>query len=148
MCAGCSKSNASCSTVLAHDVKGGCWCYGNRGWTFPPISGYFLLLCDGWQQRGSLTKWSLAWKSRWRKACHWVPPCGKNGTHWHSSVLAECLWRSNSGCQHREAVGGEFQQWWQWQRVTSAGAGCHKRSMQALHLWQKCIANGSDYVEK
>ena len=28
------------------------------------------------------------------KACHWVPPCGKNGTHWHSSVLAECFWRS------------------------------------------------------
>ena len=32
-------------------------------------------------------------------------------------MLAECLWRLNSGCEHREAVGGVFQQWRQ----------CHKK---------------------
>lgn len=28
---------------------------------------------------------------------HWIPPCGKNGTHCHSWTLAEHLWRPNSG---------------------------------------------------
>ena len=36
------------------------------------------------------------------KECHWIPPCGKDGTHWHSSTLAERLWRPNSGCWHNE----------------------------------------------
>ena len=47
------------------------------------------------------------------KVCHWIPPCSKNGIHWHSSMLVECLWRPNSGCEHSEAVVGAFQQWWQ-----------------------------------
>jgi len=25
------------------------------------------------------------------KMWNWIPPCGKNGTHWHSSTIAECL---------------------------------------------------------
>ena len=37
----------------------------------------------------------------------------KSGTQWHSLMLAECLWRPESGCEHSEAVGGAFQQWWQ-----------------------------------
>ena len=44
--------------------------------------------------------------------CHWIPPCGKHGTHWHSSTPAEHLWRPNSGCEHSEAVSGAFQQWY------------------------------------
>ena len=32
---------------------------GSRGCTFPPIFCYFLLLCDRWQQTGSLTHWHL-----------------------------------------------------------------------------------------
>ena len=31
------------------------------------------------------------------KVCQWIPPCGENGTHWHSGMLAECLWRPNNG---------------------------------------------------
>ena len=31
-------------------------------------------------------------------------PCGKNGTHWYSSTLAEHLWRPNSGHECSEAV--------------------------------------------
>jgi hypothetical protein len=35
----------------------------------------------------------------------------------------------------------------QW--ATSAGTYFYERGMQALvHRWQKCIANGGDYVEK
>ena len=62
---GCSKSNASCFMILAHNVRGGCQWYGSRGWTFPPIFHYILLLCDRWQQRGSLTKWCQPWKCIW-----------------------------------------------------------------------------------
>ena len=36
------------------------------------------------------------------KMCHWIPPRGKNCTLWHSSVLAEHLWRPNSGYEHSE----------------------------------------------
>ena len=39
------------------------------------------------------------------KAHHWIP-CEKNGTRWHSSMLAEHLWRPNSGCEHSETVEG------------------------------------------
>jgi len=35
--------------------------------TFPSIFHYILLLCDRWQQRGSLTKWHLTWKCTWSK---------------------------------------------------------------------------------
>jgi len=41
------------------------------------------------------------------KVCHWIPRCRKNCIHWHSSTLAECLWRPGSGYEHREAVGGK-----------------------------------------
>ena len=50
----CSESSASYFIMLAHDVRGGCWWYGSRGWTFPPVLYYMLLPCDWWQQRGSL----------------------------------------------------------------------------------------------
>ena len=43
----------------------------------------------------------------------------KNGTHWHSSTLAEHLWRPNSGCEHSEVVGSASQQWQQ--QLTSSG---------------------------
>ena len=42
------------------------------------------------------------------KACNWIPPCRKNRTHWHSSMLAEHSWRPISGCEHSEVVGGAF----------------------------------------
>jgi len=44
------------------------------------------------------------------KVSHWTPPCGKNWIHWHSLTLAERLWSSNSGYEHSEVVGSEFQQ--------------------------------------
>jgi len=31
-------SNASYFIMLAHDIRDGCWWYGSRSWTFPPIS--------------------------------------------------------------------------------------------------------------
>ena len=87
----------------------------------------------GWQQRLNLpiniplyfvAVWQTAaeGQSDWMASKMGVPVkqrCGTdflheeiNCTHWHLSMLAEHLWRSNSGCEHRE-VGGEFQQWQQ-----------------------------------
>jgi len=38
---------------------------------------------------------------------------------------------------------------WQQQWDTSAGADFHELSMLPLvHCWQKCRANGGDYIEK
>ena len=62
-------------------------------------------------------------------------------------MLAEHLWRPNSGCEHSEEVGGAIQQQQQW--VTSTGTDISECDMQApVHCWQKCRANGCDYVKK
>lgn len=53
--------------MLAYNIRSGCQCDGSRGWIFPPISHYVLLLCDRWQHRGSLTEWCLTWKCMWNK---------------------------------------------------------------------------------
>jgi len=42
------------------------------------------------------------------RVCNWISLYGKNCTHWHSSVLYECLWKSNSGCEYSETVVGVF----------------------------------------
>ena len=55
----------------------------------------------------------LSWSAYEMKVWVGVPPCRKNGTHWHSSILAEHLWRPNSAREHSEAVGDVFQPWWQ-----------------------------------
>ena len=59
------------SLLFAHDVRGGRWWYGSRGWTFPPIFHYLLLLCDRWQLRGSLTEQCLTWKHVWSRDVEW-----------------------------------------------------------------------------
>lgn len=45
-----------------------CWWYGSRGRTFLPTSHQVLWLWDRWQQRGTVTKWSLTWERGWSKA--------------------------------------------------------------------------------
>ena len=98
--------------MLAHDIRGGWWCYGSRGWTCSPISHYILLPCDRGQQR---TVWQ---NDVWHgsayevKVWHWIPPWKK----WHPLIFinaCEHLWSPNSGCEYSETVGGAFQQWWQ-----------------------------------
>ena len=95
--------------------------------------------------RGAVWQNGIQHGSAWEaKACHWIPPCGKDGTCWQPPKLAEHLWRPNVGCGHTEEVGGVFQQWQL--RVTSASADRYECSMQALvHHWQKCTDTGSDH---
>jgi len=65
------------------------------------------------------------------KVCQWIPSRRKNGIYRHALMLAEHLWRSNSGCEHTEAVCGALQQWWHWQWVTSTDRDCYKHGMEA-----------------
>ena len=66
---GCSESNASYFITLVHSVRDRYLWYDGRGWTFPPVFCYILLLFDRSQQKGSLilTEWCLTWKSIWSK---------------------------------------------------------------------------------
>ena len=85
-----------------HDIRGGCWWDGSRNWTFPPAFAYMLLLCDRWRHRGSLIERHVAWECGWSESVSLNPSMwGKktNGTHWHSSMLAEHLWSPNGGCE-------------------------------------------------
>lgn len=79
-----------------------------------------------------------------------IPPCGKNGTHLHSSTLPQHLWISNSGREHSEVVGGTFQHWQQQQQqVTSIGTDFYECVMQALVLHcLKWLTNGGNCFEK
>ena len=142
----CSKSNASYFIMLAHDVSSGWWWYGSRGWTFPPIFHSILLPCDRWQQRRRLTVWSLTWECRWSK------DVSLNSSTWkklHPLTFTDAYWTFMETKQWISTVrhDGVFQQWQQWQWVTSSGA--YECGMQAfVHCWLKCIASGGDYVEK
>jgi len=97
-----------------------CWWYASRGWTFPPKSYYMLWPCNRWQQRGTLTKWHLTWKCIWSKGVTLNSSMQKNGTHWHSLMFVEHLWRPNSACEYTEVLSGAVH-WWQQQWVTSHG---------------------------
>ena len=79
----------------------------------------------------------------------WIPPWWRNGTPWHSLMLTQHWWRLNSGCKYSELVSSIFQQFWQWQRVTSAGADVYECITQALvYCWWKCINHSADHVEE
>lgn len=63
-------------------------------------------------------------------------------------MLAECLWRPKSGCEHSEVMGSAFQQRRQQQWGTCAGTDHYKCGIQALdHCWWKRRAHGGDYAE-
>ena len=85
---------------------------------------YLLLPWDRWQQRAVWENSVWHGSTDEAKVCHWIPPHRKNGTHWHSLTLAECLHKPNCGCEHSEAVGDVFQQWQQ-TMVWTAVHSCH-----------------------
>jgi len=69
----------------------------------PAITCDTLLPCGRWQQRGTLTKWYLTLEVCAKQRCEIeFLHVERYSTHWHSSMLAECLWRPNSGCEHSE----------------------------------------------
>ena len=100
---GCCESTASNSVMSTHNIRSRCWCYGSRGWTFPPIFHTFCCVTDG--SRGAVWQIGVWHRSVYgAKVCHWIPPCRKYGIRWRLSTLAKWLWRPNSGCEHRVVV--------------------------------------------
>ena len=64
-------------------------------------------------------------------------------------MIAERLWRPNSGCEYNAGWLMCFSSDNCGSCVTSTGADCHELGMQALvHHWQKCIARGGAYGAK
>jgi len=66
---GCPKINASYFVMLDHDVRGGCWWYGSRGWTFPAsISLNFVTM---WQMtaEGQSDKMASDMEMRMKQRC-------------------------------------------------------------------------------
>jgi len=135
--------------MLAHSVRGECWCMVVDVESSHQHSIAFCC-CETDGSRGAVWHNGIWHGSAYEgKVCPWIPLCRSNGTHWHSSTLAEHLWRPESGCEHSEVLSGAFQQWRQWHWVTSTGADCYKHSMQALlHYWWQWVANSSDCVGK
>ena len=132
--------------MLSHSVSGGYWWYSSRGWTFPPVFHYVLLLCD--RCKGAVWQNGVWCGSVYEaKVCHCIPPHGITDTYWHSLILAECLWRPNSGREH--CVSAVATATWKPSCLSDRRADIYRCGMQALvHCWWECIANGSDYIEK
>jgi len=130
--------------MLAHNIRGSCWWDDSRGRASPPTSPCMLLLCDRWQQRGSLTEWCLMWKCGWSKSVELKK--------WHPLTFFNACW------MFAETKQWMWTQWgggWCILAVTTATVGhlhstdFYKHSMQALvHHCQKCIACCGDYVEE
>ena len=132
--------------MLVHDIRGGCWWYGSRGWIFPPVLHYIVLPHNRWQHGHKIWQTGV-WCGHVyvAKVCHWNLLCRKNGTHWCPLMLAEILWRSNSGCEHS----GVFQQWWQWQWSPLLVQILMSKICKLLFFaGKKYMANGGDYVEE
>ena len=125
----CSKSNASHIMLLAHDVRDGCYGYGNRGWTFPLTFYYTLLPCND-SSKGAL---GGVWhgSADEAKECHWYNLCRKkiNGTTDIYWCLLNIYGDQTVDASTSEAVSGVSQQLHQWQWV--AGADFYERSMQS-----------------
>ena len=125
------------------------WWYGSGGWTFLPIFPYILLLCNSWQQRGSLTKWCLSWKCIWSKAVELNSSVWKK---WHPLTFIDTWWmfmETKSWMWAQWGADDMFQQWPQRKQVTFTGADFYESSMHAfVHHCHKCTVNGSNNVEK
>ena len=75
--------------MLAHDARVRWWWYGSRGWILPPEFCYGLLLCDRWQQRGSLTQWCLTWECRWSRG---VELNSSMWRKWYQLTFVDTCW--------------------------------------------------------
>ena len=102
-CEGCSKSYASYSTMLAHNLRGRCWRDDSGGWNFPPIFHYILSLCDRWQQWDSLSKRHLTWKCTWSKGVSMISSLWKK---WHPLTFINTCWMFMETKQWMWAQGG------------------------------------------
>ena len=136
---GRSESNASYFIMLTHYIRGRCWWYSSKGWTFLPITHSMLLPCDRQQQRGTLDRMASDMEVHMkRRGGSEFFHEKKTGTRWHSLMLTKHLWSPDSGYEHSK--GTAFLQWWQ--QVTSTGADFYEHRKQAfVRCWRKRRAN-------
>ena len=118
---------------------------------------YFITFCCYVTNGSRWTVWhSDIWHGRVceTKVWNWIPSWRKNCTQWHSLMLLEHLWNSNSECEHSAAVGGVFQQWrqrhWKTSHIMDGHVDFNECGMKTplVHWWWKCIGNSGDYAEK
>ena len=78
------------------------------------------------------------------KMCHWIPPCRKNGTHWHSLRLAEHWWRLNSGCEYKEVVGSStvVTMMWKISPVLNSHAQLSHHEMKSISISSSVWTSG------
>ena len=82
-------------------------------WQVEPSHQYSITFCCCVTDGSKVTVWRNGiWhgSTREAKVWNWIPVCRENGTHWHSLIADECLWRPKSGCEHSKDVGGAFWQ--------------------------------------
>ena len=131
--------------MLACDIRVGCWWYGSRGWTFLSIFHYTWLTCDRWQHRGGMRKWCLIWECV-RSKC--VSPNSSMWKKWHPLTFINTCWTS---METKQWLWAQWDGGWCFEAVATAtmGADFYKHGKQALvYACWRCIANGSDYIEK
>jgi len=135
--------------MLTHGIRGRYWWYSSSDWTFPPTFHCMLLLCDRWQQRGTLTQWRLTWKCVWNKGVSLNSSMWKK---WHPLTFIDACWTFMETKQWMWAQWGSR---WCFSAMAIVTVGhlhwsrCYECIMQALvHRWWKCKANGGDYAEK
>ena len=136
----CSESNASCFTMLIYNIRDRCWWNGSRGAAFPLVFHYMFLLCDRWQQRGSLTEWLLMWKCIRSKGEELNPSMQKK---WHPLTFVDICWMF---IETKQWIWAQWGGWCISAVVTAMGKTSHipdshvefcKHAMQALvHHWQ------------
>ena len=111
-----------------------------EGLNLPTISHYILLPWDRWQQRGSLTKWCLTWKSVWSKGVElnssmqeklhlltFIDAC------WTFKETKQWMWAVRQWTVHisNDAVITAVKQW-----ITSTATDFYKHTTKSLvHGW-------------
>jgi len=126
---GCSESNAAYFITLAHNIGGGCWWYGSRGWTFPPVLHHVLLPWDRWQQKANWQNGVWHGSVNEAKVCHWIP-CRKK---WHPLTFINASWMFLETKQWM---------WAQW------GGGCCVSAVVTVTWKTNCVPDGhTDFYE-
>ena len=131
----CSESNASYFIKLSLDIRGSCWWYGSRGWTFLSV----LCCSEQMTAEGQSDKMVSDMEVCMKQSCVTESfHAEKNGTHWCSLMLAEHFWKPSNGCEHSETVGGAFQQWWQW-KTSHVLVGHAQLSPQLVQIFMNTV---------
>ena len=117
--------------MLAHDARGRCWYYCSRGWAFPTVLHYILLLCDRWQQRNRSKSMSLK-SSMWEKWHLLTFP----DTCWTFKETKQWMWAQRGSAQCVSAVATAV---WKTNHISDGHADFCNHGMQGF-VHQDCTS--------